>query len=65
MKVDAVIIKDKSSGLFAGFVKQYPNVCSQADTIDNVLQNLNSYLKHWLAYSAENSIVENTEEFAF
>ncbi len=62
MKIDAVIIRDKGTGLFTGFVKKYPGVCSQSDNIDSLLANLDKYLKHWFKYNAENSTITNSEE---
>ena len=62
MKVDAVIIKDKKSGLYTGFVKKYPGVCSQADNVDTLLDNLNKYLKHWFKYVAKNSKITQSED---
>lgn len=55
MKVVPVIIKDTSSGTYTGFVKQFPGVCAQADSIDNLIAKLDSYLKIWFDYSSKNS----------
>lgn len=65
MKIDAVVIKDKKTGLFTGFIKKYPGVCSQSDNLDTLRSNLEKYLKHWFMLNAETSSISDTEEYSF
>ncbi|MBS1505500.1 MAG: type II toxin-antitoxin system HicB family antitoxin [Bacteroidetes bacterium] len=45
MKIDGVIIKDATTGKFFGFVRQFPGVCAQANTVNEVSEKINAYFQ--------------------
>lgn len=50
MKLNGVIIQDKLSGKYFGFVQQYPGICAQADNIATVQSKLDRYMKAFVRY---------------
>jgi len=65
MKVTGIILDDgKGAGPYFGFLKQFPSVCAQADTIDGVSDKLDAYLKIHLKRLADNGIESDSIRIA-
>ena len=48
MKIDSVIIKDVATGKFFAFIRQFPCICAQANSIQEVDVKINSYFKSFI-----------------
>lgn len=42
MKLEPVIINDEKMGVFFSFIRQFPEVSAQADTVEEVISKLQS-----------------------
>ena len=45
MKITSVVILDEGKGIFFAYVKQFPGICAQAKSIEEVRKKLNQYFK--------------------
>lgn len=45
MKIHGVVIEDKEAGVFFGFVHQFPGICAQGNTIQEVKEKVNKYFQ--------------------
>lgn len=65
MKVTGIILDDgKDTGPYFGFLKQFPSVCAQANSIDDLTDKLDSYLKIHLTRLSENGITSDNIRIA-
>lgn len=53
MNISGVIIKDKNDEFYFGFVKQFPAVCAQGDTVKEVNEKINIYWKSFIDRMSE------------
>ena len=55
-----------ASGVYLGFISQYPGICAQGDTVDQVKDKLQKYAKIYFDYMSQSSIeAENGELVEF
>lgn len=60
------IIHQQNDGVYLGFIAQYPAICAQANTIDQVKDKLQKFAKKYFDYMSNSSIdAKNTELVAF
>ncbi len=52
----ANIMHQKTSGVYLGFIHDYPAICAQGDSIDSVLDKLNSFSKKYFDYMSQCAI---------
>jgi predicted RNase H-like HicB family nuclease len=64
MKIDGVIIKDKETGQFFGFVRQFPGICAQADTVEETDRKVNVYYKAFIDRIKNEQVDMRDEEIA-
>ncbi|HEX8037528.1 MAG TPA: type II toxin-antitoxin system HicB family antitoxin [Chryseosolibacter sp.] len=48
MKIDSVVIKDKKTGTFFMYVRQFPGICAQGENIQEAQNKVNSYFKAYV-----------------
>lgn len=48
MKIKGVIIKDAESGKLTAFIRQFPGICAQGDSVQEVDTKLNAYFKAFI-----------------
>ena len=48
MKIFGVVVKDTESGKFFGFIKQFPGICAQGDTFEQVHVKVNAYFRKFI-----------------
>lgn len=46
-KVNGIIVKDNKVNKYFGFINEYPEICSQADSIEEVNENIQKYLDRY------------------
>lgn len=56
MTVDAIVVHDIKNEVFMSFVKQFPGVCAQGKTIDEVKEKLNRNWKSFVQMMSEKEI---------
>ncbi|MGB6267921.1 MAG: hypothetical protein WBF67_02845 [Olleya sp.] len=61
MKLDAIIIKDTKTKSFTGFISQYPGVCTQANSVDQLKKNLDKNLRLYFDYVRKSDLQLNTD----
>jgi predicted RNase H-like HicB family nuclease len=60
------IILQPKGDVYLGFIAQYPAICAQGDTIDQVKDKLKKFAKKYFDYMSNSSIdAKNTELVAF
>ena len=60
------IIHQVASGVYLGFISQYPAICAQGDSVDQVKQKLQKYAKIYFDFMSQSNVeAENGELIAF
>jgi predicted RNase H-like HicB family nuclease len=48
MQIKGVIIKDKAASTYFGFIKEFPGICAQANTPEEVSIKINVYYQKFI-----------------
>lgn len=48
MKIQGIIIKHQEQGVFFGFIKQFPAICAQGKTRNEVQNKIDKYFKRFI-----------------
>ena len=49
MKISGVIVKDEETDMFFAYVKQFPGICAQDESIDKVKGKIDAYYNSFMA----------------
>jgi len=61
MNIHGIIIKDEENDKFFAYVKQFPAICAQAESIEAVTEKISTYFKAYMERVA-NQEIEMTED---
>lgn len=56
------IIHQGVSGVYLGYICQYPAICAQADTVDKVKDKLQIFAKKYFDYMSDSAVEANNGE---
>lgn len=48
MKIDGVIIEDSKTGQFFTFIRQFPGICAQGDSVESATIKVNQYFQKYI-----------------
>lgn len=54
MKTYTIIIQYDSSKSYFGYIYDFPAICAQADSVDDVISSLNTCAKYYFVYISKN-----------
>lgn len=62
MKTHAIIIQQDSSKYFFGYMSDFPAICAQADSVDEVISSLKTCAKYYFDFMSKNEIEISNQE---
>lgn len=62
MKTHAIVIQQDGSKHFFGYMTDFPAICAQADSVDDVISSLKTCAKHYFNYMSNNEIEISNQE---
>jgi predicted RNase H-like HicB family nuclease len=65
MKIEGIIIKDADKGKWFSFIRQFPGICAQGDTIEEAKTKMNTYFQAYLERMSRSEIDVEEEPFEF
>jgi hypothetical protein len=48
MKIEGVIINDVKAQKYFAFIKQFPGICAQSDTVEGVQKKIDTYFSSFM-----------------
>jgi predicted RNase H-like HicB family nuclease len=63
MKLDVVVVKNSKTNTYTAFLGDYPAVCTQADSVDQLKKNLNRNTQVFFDYIRNKELELEESEF--